>query len=197
MKKCIVLIISSVLLSACASWLEPETSTPPPTASKAAMMQPTTMHYYVQRLTSQLLNTAGTIDMRKSVAVGTILPIDLQSGQSLPGLGQQIQESLITLSAQAGLRVLEYKTMPAIKMNKDQDVMLSRDVTALKQTINPEYFLTGTYSELENSVLVNLRLIAVADNTVIAAASDYIPANAMWSDTKVSMKNSQIYRGSN
>jgi TolB-like protein len=197
MKKCIILCICSVLLSACASWLEPETTNQAPVASRTNMAQPTTMHYYVQRLTSQLLNTAGVIDLRKSVAVGTILPIDLQSGQSLPGLGQQIQESLITLSTQAGLRVLEYKTMPAIKMHQDQDVMLSRDVTALKQTINPEYFLTGTYSELENSVLVNLRLISLADNTVVAAASDYIPANAMWSDTKVSMKNSQIYRGSN
>ncbi|MDP5030559.1 MAG: FlgO family outer membrane protein [Paraglaciecola sp.] len=159
--------------------------------------KPQFMHFYVEQLTRQLLATSNNIDQKKSIAVGTILPSTLKSGNNLPAdpqFGLQIQESLLTLVTQAGLSVIEYKTMPSIKIGSQHDVMLSRDIETLNSQVNADYFLTGTYTAMEESTMVNLRLIEVPSNKVVAAATDYIPADAMWSKTKVSLKNNHIYR---
>jgi TolB-like protein len=109
-------------------------------------------------------------------------------------LGIQIQESLMTFATQAGLQVVEYKTMPTIKITSAADRMLSRDVKDLNKNISADYFLTGTYTSQENSTIINIRLVQLPDNIVLAAATDYIPNDTMWSNSKVTLKNSQIYR---
>ena len=85
-------------------------------------------HHYVAVLAKQLFFTAKPIYMEKSVAVGTFLPTESIDGKNMPStneLGQQIQESLVTLATQAGLNVIEFKTASAIKIQHNQDLMLS------------------------------------------------------------------------
>jgi TolB-like protein len=200
MQKFIFLMMTALSLTGC-SHLYPNSMQTAPTSDVSASdnsNQRKYMHFYVEQLTRQLLSTANPIDVKKSIAVGTILPTDLKSGKDLPTnpqLGLQIQESLLTLMTQAGLSVIEYKTMPAIKIETQYDAMLSRDIDYLNNQVKAEYFLTGTYTMMEQSTMVNLRLIEVPSNRVIAAATDYIPSDVMWSQTKVRLKDNQIYRG--
>lgn len=156
-----------------------------------------TLHKHVEKLARQLLSTSQIIDNVGTVAVGTILPAMTNNGEPLPqerALGIQIQESLMTFATQAGLQVVEYKTMPTIKITSAADRMLSRDVKDLNQNISADYFLTGTYTSQENSTIINIRLVQLPDNIVLAAATDYIPNDTMWSNSKVTLKNNQIYR---
>jgi TolB-like protein len=155
------------------------------------------LHRHVEKLVRQLLSTSQLIDKTNTVAVGTILPTTHSNGESLPShlaLGLQIQESLMTFATQAGLKVIEYKTMPNIKISKQSDKMLSRQVNELNPTISADYFLTGTYTLQESSTIVNIRLIQIPENIVLAAATDYVPNDVMWSTSKVTLKNNQIYR---
>jgi TolB-like protein len=155
------------------------------------------LHRHVEKLVRQLLSTSQLIDKTNTVAVGTILPTTHSNGESLPShlaLGLQIQESLMTFATQAGLKVIEYKTMPNIKISKQSDKMLSRQVNELNPTISADYFLTGTYTLQESSTIVNIRLIQIPENIVLAAATDYVPNDVMWSSSKVTLKNNQIYR---
>jgi TolB-like protein len=155
------------------------------------------LHRHVEKLVRQLLSTSQLIDKTNTVAVGTILPTIHSNGESLPShlaLGLQIQESLMTFATQAGLKVIEYKTMPNIKISKQSDKMLSRQVNELNPTISADYFLTGTYTLQESSTIVNIRLIQIPENIVLAAATDYVPNDVMWSTSKVTLKNNQIYR---
>jgi TolB-like protein len=155
------------------------------------------LHMHVEKLTRQLLSTSQFIDTNNTVAVGTILPTMVSNGEPLPthrALGMQIQESLMTFATQAGLKVLEYKTMPNIKISEGADQMLSRQVSELSPSIAVDYFLTGTYTLQENTTMVNIRLIQVPENIVLAAATDYVPNDAMWSASKVNVKHNQIYR---
>lgn len=165
---------------------------------KASSTHPSnSLHRHVESLVRQLLNTSQLIDVTNTVAVGTILPTVHFSGEPLPSqlaLGLQIQESLMTFATQAGLKVVEYKTMPNIKISKTYDEMLSRQVNELNNTLSINYFLTGTYTQQESTTMVNIRLIQVPDNIVIAAATDYVPNDVMWSTSKVTLKNNQIYR---
>jgi TolB-like protein len=155
------------------------------------------LHKHVENLARQLLSTSQFIDTNNTVAVGTILPTMHSSGESLPthsALGLQIQESLMTFVTQAGLKVIEYKTMQNIKISEQADKMLSRQVDELNPTISADYFLTGTYTLQETNTMVNIRLIQIPENIVLAAATDYVPNDVMWSASKVSMKHNKIYR---
>ena len=85
-------------------------------------------HRQVEKLARQLLITSQLIDNSRTAVIGTILPTTQPSGSLLPhetAFGLQIQESLITFSTQTGLKVLEYKTVPAIKFDKQADRILS------------------------------------------------------------------------
>ncbi|WP_299081337.1 FlgO family outer membrane protein [uncultured Paraglaciecola sp.] len=151
----------------------------------------------MEKLTRQLLTTSQFIDPAHTIAVGTILPALPTSGEPLPSdaaLGLQIQESLMTFATQAGLKVIDFKTMPNIKIERQADKMLSRDVDQLHASISADYFLTGTYSQQESNTMVNIRLIQLPENIVLAAATDYVPNDVMWSDSKVKLKHNQIYR---
>ncbi|MGJ8681939.1 FlgO family outer membrane protein [Paraglaciecola sp.] len=159
--------------------------------------QQNTLHRHVEKLARQLLSSSNLIDNVGTVAIGTILPALQENGDPLPQskmLGLQIQESLMTFATQAGLQVVDFKTMPTIKITSAADKMLSREVEDLNSNISADYFLTGTYTKQENSTIVNIRLVQLPDNIVLAAATDYIPNDTMWSSSKVTLKNNQIYR---
>jgi len=155
------------------------------------------IHQNVTRLANKLFANANNIKLSQAVAVGTFLPIHLNTKPNLAEqhyIGLQIQESFITLAAQAGLNVIEFKAASAIKITSDADVMLSRDTKDLQRNINAQYFITGTYSEHENKLVVNARIIELPEQKIIAAATGYIPMPSLNDKQKITMKNDMLYR---
>ena len=156
------------------------------------------IHHYVESLARQLFDTSNGIDISQPVIVGTFLPADSlmpEMNEQVKAYGLQLQESFTTLSMQAGLRVIEYKSLPGVMMKSEADVMLSRNKERLDQKFNAQYLLTGNYIEQENSLVVNVKLIALSDKRLIGAATGYIPTNSFYSHNKVQLKNGHIYRG--
>ncbi len=155
------------------------------------------IHQNVTNLANNLFLNARGINTSQSVAVGTFLPINLNKNPKLAAqhyIGLQIQESFITLAAQAGLNVVEFKAASAIKITPNADVMLSRDTNILAPSIQAKYFLTGTYSEHDNKLVVNARIIELAEQKIIAAATGYIPMPSLNDKQKITMKNEMLYR---
>ncbi|KZZ56023.1 hypothetical protein A3762_09680 [Oleiphilus sp. HI0125] len=187
--------IFTLLLSACANTSQNSLFT-----SDLEQTQ-RSLHHHVEQLTRQLLLTSSDeLTLGQSVAVGTILPITELSGKNRPPanvLGQQLQESLVTLAAQSGLDVIEFKTTKTIHMTDDQDVMLTRTLKDLDLTLDANYFLTGTYYSQGQSVVVNIRLIDVSSRKVVAAATDTIPIGMMWAGSTPSTSNQagSLYQG--
>lgn len=160
--------------------------------------QPQSVHFYAEKLAEQFFITSENIDMKKTIAVGTFLPINNMNGNSLPQanpIAHQLQESFVTIAAQVGLKVIEFKTMSQLKIKNNQDIMLSRNVEELASTINADYYLTGTYSEHKDKLVINVRLIELPTNIVVAAATDYIPADVMEYQSKIKLKENKVYRG--
>ncbi len=157
----------------------------------------TQIHQNVTHLANNLFSSAKNIKLSQSVAIGTFLPISLNKNPNLAVqhyIGLQIQESFITLATQAGLNVIEFKTASAIEITSDADIMLSRDTNNLTASIQAEYFLTGTYSEHDNKLVVNARIIEFATQKIIAAATGYIPMPSRNDKQTITMKNKMLYR---
>ncbi len=156
------------------------------------------LHTYVEVLARQLFDTASAIDLNRPLVVGTFLPakmLDDENSAELQALGIQLQESFSTLSTQAGLRVIEFKSLSGVMITENADVMLSRDLEKLDKSLNAQYLLTGNYIEQQNSLIVNVKLINVHDKSLASAATGYIPINTLYSHSKVKLKNGLLYRG--
>lgn len=155
------------------------------------------IHQHITRLGNKLFSSSKSIELDQQVAVGTFLPINQIGGSELPVenvLGQQIQESFVTVGTQAGLRIVEFKTMPAIKFQDGYDLMLSRNIAELNASVDAKYYITGTFAEQTDSFVINARIIDLTNQSVVAAATDFIPTNVMTSQHKISMKNNLLYR---
>jgi TolB-like protein len=79
-------------------------------------------------------------------------------------------------------------------VDDNYDVMLTRELAELNTVVKADYYLTGTYSEQQNSLVVNIRLVDIRSKKILAAATDYIPVNTMWSRSKANIRDQIIYR---
>lgn len=160
---------------------------------------PNSVHYYTQRIANQLFRSRLALKPNAGIAVGTFTQIDSLLLNDTPNhplrlLGLQLEEGLMTASIAQGLKVIEFKTRANLTIKSDQDLMLSRDVSKLRGSANIKYFLTGTLTEQENGVVVNARIINIENNQVLAAATDYVPIDTLWSSSKVKLQQNSIYR---
>ncbi|MCP4321436.1 MAG: hypothetical protein GY951_18500 [Psychromonas sp.] len=199
----LIILISLTYLTACTNLSDHSA----PNQQHADNTNQILIHQHITRLANKLFSSARGVNLDKSIAVGTFLPITLLKEDNQPdqnAMGLQIQESLVTLAMQAGLTIVEYKTMSSIKLQSSTDIMLSRDRKKLHKEINAQYFLTGTYSEQENIIVINARLIEISSRNIVAAATDYIPTDYISADNKsgnsyhnkqkVTMKNNVLHR---
>ncbi|WP_416306341.1 FlgO family outer membrane protein [Neptunicella sp. SCSIO 80796] len=191
----ISILLFHFLLAGCATAPDAEDTD---NSTRSDVMPPTNnIHFHTEQLARQLFDTIQHLPSKAPVAVGTILPVELENGNALPddaSFGRQLQESLVTLATQAGLTVVEFKTTDSIELKQNRDIMLSRMIEQLDKNIDVKYFLTGTYSQQETQYVVNLRLIDVSSKQILAAATDYVPANVGWHSGNVMLQNQKLYR---
>ncbi|SFC25989.1 FlgO family outer membrane protein [Pseudoalteromonas denitrificans] len=152
-----------------------------------------TVHFYAAKLVSQLLSS-NNLSKSAYVAVGTFMPASGEATSQQIAFGNQLQESVNTVMAQAGFKIEDYKLRNVVKINSDHDLFLSRNSEELKTNINAEYLLVGTLNMLEKQTQVNARLVAISDRKVVAAATTYIPNNVSWSDVKVQVRDGKLFR---
>lgn len=195
-----MICLMAAILSACS--MTPEEQAPEALAQNAqaqTLPRQNTVHYHTQRLAHQLFRSVLTLEPNAGIAIGTFTEVDTlklnhATSHPLRLLGLQLEEGFMTASINKGLKVIDYKTRQKLLIQSNQDLMLSRDVGALSNKQNIQYFLTGTLTEQETGVVVNARLIDTRNNQVIAAATDYVPLDTLWSNQKVQLKNDLIYR---
>lgn len=156
---------------------------------------PQELHRHTQTLAAQLFAN-GVRPTR--VAVGSLVPVQSlqQSGHGDDRrMAQQIQEGLISAVSQHGAQVTEYRTTRALRLQNEQEIMLSRELDQLARNQQIDYFLTGTYSEVDGGLMVNARLILLRDSSVYAAATHYFPWSALRGATTHSeLRHGALYR---
>ncbi len=168
-----------------------------PRASYQAELSPNTIHTYAQAMTQQLVQSMGELQPSATIAVGTFLPPDTlshQVGSAEHLVALQMQESLYTTLTQLGFELVDFRLRQGIGIEAGQDAMLTRSLDKLASNQQIDYFLTGTISTQQDAYIVNARLVDNRQNTIIAAATELLPVNLMWSTDKVQRRQGALYR---
>ena len=88
--------------------------------------------------------------------------------------GRVFSESLMTQMEIRGFNVIEYRGDSIVTKNREGEFHLNR---ARVSSIKDEnvLLLVGTYSQMDDSVIVNVRIIQKGNQELVSAASVYMP----------------------
>jgi TolB-like protein len=169
------------------------------TPSKRLLVSELTLHQHTEQLVTDMLSNSEQWLETGNVAVGTFLASSVLSNtpqsKHTQALALQLQDSITSVLTQRNFPIVEFKTTTAIRIEKNADVMLSRELSKLKQIHDIKYFVTGTYNQTDTGYFINARLIDTDDNAVKAATSYFVPINVMFEEQQTQLRDGMIYRG--
>lgn len=154
---------------------------------------------YTERLAGRLFSgmqplPKGAIAVVSFTELRSLTPDPYNLSQNL--LGLQLQESMIAVASQRGYQVKELRAGQAVEVFSDHERLLTRDLTELATQQSVRYVIVGTLNQAEQYTTVNARLVDIQTNTVVAAASDLIPAEVLGATEQVQLRQQKLYRQS-
>jgi TolB-like protein len=190
--KSVLSVMLLLLVSSCAQ--EPQRQQSARTEQQIAI---TPVLYYTERIADRLFQDLGPIPDGTMAVVSftelkSLAPDPYNLSMNL--LGLQLQESMLTVASQRGYKVKELRLASQVMVYQDHERILSRDIAELATQQSVRYVIAGTLNQAENYTTVNARLVDIQSNTIIAAASDLVPANVLGSAEKVQLRQQQLYR---
>lgn len=157
------------------------------------------LQQHTAALAADLFNP-GYAQQPQRIGVGSLVPVQSlrQQGNGRDRLMvQQIKEGLISQATQRGANIVEFRTSNQLRLEDEQELMLSRQIEDLSVRQRLDYFLTGTYSEVNGGLLVNVRLININNHSVERAATHFFPWAAAHGHGELSeIRHGQLYRHS-
>ncbi len=86
-----------------------------------------------------------------------------------------LSEAIIYDLHKFGVPVLDYKVTDFIRVTPGGDFVLSRDFEELSSELPIKYVVTGTLTRHKQGVMINARLIQIANKRVISVARTFVP----------------------
>ena len=130
---------------------------------------------YVRNMAQDLVSNMENINPKTPVAVTHFALLDSDLMQSNL-LSLQIAESLMHEFHQFRIPVIDFKSTDYIRITERGDFYLTRDHTELEPNVAIDYVITGTLLHHQGGVLVNARVLSVANQQMVASAQSIIPA---------------------
>ncbi|MBO1519975.1 FlgO family outer membrane protein [Oceanisphaera pacifica] len=144
-----------------------------PQAGPSLVGGQTQIQQHMSALAYRLVSSAHNLNEQSGIAVSGF--VDQQDYQSQDDFSRLLSETMMFQLNQYGLRVVDFKALPFIRITPEGDVSTSRDYRQLSPRIDARYLLHGTVSETTGGRLINARLVAMADNSLVASAQQFIP----------------------
>lgn len=116
------------------------------------------------------------MSMNKDEAIVFTSLVDLNDFKESSNFGRLFSESLMTQLSRRGFNVLEYRGNEVVTKSKKGEFKLNRaEIQDVKD--KNVFVLVGTYSKIDDNVIVNVRVVNKETNILEAAASVFIPHN--------------------
>jgi TolB-like protein len=160
------------------------------------------INFYVRGIMQDLISNLQFVNETTPVAVTSFVMLN-SNYQEAGLLGNQIAESLIHEIHKFGIPVIDFKTVPEIRINEQGDYIFSRDPENLNKELPVHYVFSGTLVKHQGGYLVNARVVGLNSKAVVASAQSFIPSevsNALIDEgraqTKKAKKSISLVQGS-
>jgi len=136
--------------------------------------QPAVINQLVSALADQLTQNKNFKDISKSaIAITSFVSLDNLSKTSR--LGNILSENLIHEMQVRGYKIIDFKMMENIVVDKKGDFLFSRDISKLRKSLNVDYALTGTYIEYKTGTVINARIVDLRTHIILSSAQILVP----------------------
>lgn len=195
-------IIYSVLLCSLIGCSTATSVKPVQPRADTAVLNAQPLDFYTQQLAERLFSQLPALNTltrpAAEIAVASFVPLNslslAQADEAEKQMANQLAESMLTHALQRGFIVYDYRLRQQLLLQEDHEQVLSRQLAEVGSISNANVLLAGTYTPMEDGIMVNARLISTKTKQVLAAASGYVPANVMWSQQNVSKRGDKLYR---
>ena len=144
-----------------------------PQAGPSLVGGQTQLQQYMSALAYQLVSSIHNVDPQSGIAVSGF--VDQQDYKSQDDFNRLLSETMMFQLNQYGLRVVDFKTLPFIRITPEGDISTSRDYRQLSPRIGAKYLLQGTVSQTLGGRLIDARLVSMGDNSLVASGQQFIP----------------------
>ena len=140
--------------------------------NKSPDNQQTQLDKTVNNLANKLF-TSSKINYSNEQNIAITSFVNLNKFNSTNHLGRALSESFFDELFTRGFNISDFRGQNTISVNANGEYFLTRDVKLLKENISNNYVLVGTYTTIENSILINARIMDNATGTIVASAKSY------------------------
>ncbi len=123
--------------------------------------------------------------------------VDLNKFATTSNFGRVLSESLFNELFIRGFNVADFRGQGGISVNDNGEFFITRDIQRLKNEVPNTYILIGTYTRIENNILINVRIMDNLTGKVISTARTIYKANyckltnGICDDNVISKKSNQ------
>ena len=183
MKKSVVVALLTLCLTGCNSIRQLTTGT---SAGNDAMYQRGTLspssasapdsqlQDYVRQVVDDMAMNMRNVDNSANIAVTTFVRADSDL-EHTSSLSFELAEAFMSELHRFGLTTLDFKVARYIRVTPEGDFSLTRDFLELKDTIDADYVLVGTYHVQQNGIRVHARIVELNSQAVLATGETTIP----------------------
>jgi len=120
-----------------------------------------------------LANQLSTNNKLQTADTGTITLtsfVDLRKLNKTSQFGRVLGESLFSELFIRGFNVTDFRGQDAISVNKTGEFFITRDISKLASEVSNTYILVGTYSKIDQNVIINARIIDNKTGKLVTSA---------------------------
>jgi TolB-like protein len=128
----------------------------------------TTLEDTVNEVANQLFKTMKIKPNVEAIAVTSF--VDLHQLNKTTHFGRVMAESFFNELHSRGLTVADFRGQKTLIVNGDGEFFLSRDIKKLSSAVTTKYVLVGTYSRIQEGVIINARVIDNQTGIVMASS---------------------------
>jgi TolB-like protein len=161
-------VVASALLIGCAT--EPTVKHVEPTLE--AVSQNPLMKANRSAAMALIAQVKDRVELSHPLIIATVVDINVLERSST--LGRVLSEQVAGAFSQAGFKMIEMKFRESVYMKRNEgELMLTRELRDVAKNHNAQAVIVGTYGVAADMVLVNLKVVQVNTNIVLAV-HDYV-----------------------
>jgi len=147
---------------------------------------------HIDKLSEQLTDDLD-LSETDSVAISTV--VDLDNLQNSDSFGRQVAEAMFAALSEKGIHTIEPRLTGRLQMDPGfGEFSLSRDAELLREQMQITYVVVGSFQRTSSGRHVNMRLVELSNQNVVAAAYQFIPNMVGATSPRVTSVNGSLQR---